>query len=78
MTANVPVTFVFCRFVVPVTSNELLIVVEPFSVVAPSTFNVSPRFVAPVAVNVFNVVAPVAVKFVSVVSPVTPSVPPIV
>ena len=72
MTANVPVTFVFFRLVVPATVRSLL------SVVAPCTSRVLCRFVAPVAVSVFNVVAPVAVRFVSVVSPVTSNVPPIV
>ena len=56
----------------------MLIVVAPFSVVAPCTSSVLCRFVAPDAVNVFNVVAPLAVRFVSVVLPVTPNVPPIV
>ena len=76
MTANNPVTFVFFRFVVPSTVNELLIVVAPFSVVAPCTFSVLCRFVAPVTSSVPpRFVAPETVSEFAIVS--EPSLTPI-
>ena len=72
MTANVPVTFVFFRLVVPATVRSML------SVVAPCTSRVLCRFVAPVAVSVFNAVAYIHLTLATVPYVLTSVVPVIV